>query len=245
MQLGGFIRRGQRIDGLVRIELAGTFAADHEVAILLIFEPGDVGFRRDPGVHDDQRALWRGQVFEHVRHCRAFGHIAGEHLRSAHEPAGIEHQTESDQRAIRSFLFRAAARCLGVAGGGAFEVRVGEIVERDGDRQTEQILNAAEQRRLDFITMAHEKIGGPVELHQGHCVEVHAEQFAEDAAFAQPAPYCEFTARRGHTPDQTAGHGGPLNAIETEVREDRIDAQPAHRGETGGFHAGGTGLDEL
>jgi hypothetical protein len=43
--------------------------------------------------------------------------------------------------------------------------------------------------------MAHEKIGGPVELHQGHGIEVHAEQFVKGAAFAQPAPGREFAAR--------------------------------------------------
>ena len=54
----------------------------------------------------------------------------------------------------------------------------------------------------------------------------------------------EIAARRGHTLDQAAGDGGALNAIEAggQVREDRIDAQPVHGGETGGFHAGGPGF---
>jgi len=39
LQLDRLVRRGQRIDRLIRIELAGTFAADHEVAIVLRFNP--------------------------------------------------------------------------------------------------------------------------------------------------------------------------------------------------------------
>src|ERR1019366_6775889 len=97
----------------------------------------------------------------------------------------------------------------------------------------------------DLVAMTHEQVGGPVELHQRHGIEVHAEQFAEGAAFAEPAPCREFAARRGHPSDQTAGDSGALNAIEAEVREARIDAQPVPRGETGGFDAGGTGLDKL
>ena len=47
---------------------------------------------------------------------------------------------------------------FGVAGGGFFKIRVGQIVESDGDRQTKQILDAAEQGCLDFVAMAHEKV---------------------------------------------------------------------------------------
>ena len=139
----------------------------------------------------------------------------------------------------------AAEGGLGVAGGGALEIRVGEIVKRDGDRQSEQILDAAEPGVLDFVAMAHEKIGGPVKLHQGHGIEVHAEKFAEGAAFARPAPCGEFAARGSHPPDQAAGDSGPLDPIEAEAGKDRIDAQPLHGGETGGFHTGGPRLDEL
>ena len=77
LQPDGFVGRRQRVDGLARVELASAFAADHEVAILLLCARGVVGRRGDPRVHDDQCALRRGQAFEHVpqvwrfrRHCR-------------------------------------------------------------------------------------------------------------------------------------------------------------------------------
>ena len=115
---------------------------------------------------------------------------------------------------------------FGVAGGGPFKIRVGQIVESDGDRQTKQILDAAEQGCLDFVAMAHEKVGGPVKLHQRHGIEVHTEEFAEGAAFAEPSLRREIAARRcAIRLDQAAGDGGALNAIEAEVRV-RIGSMP-------------------
>ena len=67
LQADGFVRRGQGVDRVIRVEFPAAFAADHEVAVALFFEPGDVGGGGDPGVHDDQGAFWRGETFEHVR----------------------------------------------------------------------------------------------------------------------------------------------------------------------------------
>jgi hypothetical protein len=245
LQADGFIRRGQRIDGLIGIELAAPFAADHEVAILLLHQPGDIGGCGDPRIHDDQPALWCGQTVEHVHQRRGFGDIAGEQLRAAHEAAAIEHQTKGDQRTIGSFLLRPATGGFGVCLGGALEIGVGQIVERHGLRQGEQILDAAEECVLDPIAVFHQQIGAAVELHQRHRFEVHAEQFAQRAAFAQPAPGRAFACRCGHASDQAAGDGGALDRVEAEVREDRIDAQPVHGGEARGFHAHAARLDEL
>ncbi len=83
--------------------------------------------------------------------------------------------------------------------------------------------------------MAHEQIGGPVEPDRRHGLEVRVQQFAEGAAFAQPAPGRHLAAWSGHASDQQAGDRIALDAIEAKSREDPIDPQPFHGGETGGF----------
>jgi hypothetical protein len=133
--------------------------------------------------------------------------------------AGVEHEAQGDKRAVRPFLFRAAAGGLGIAGGGALEIGVGEIVERDGDRQSEQVLDAGEQRVLDPVAVAHEQIGGPVETHQRQRFEVHTQQFAEGAALAQPAPGGKLAARCRHPSDQETGDRVALDAVQTETGE--------------------------
>ena len=39
---------------------------------------------------------------------------------------------------------------------------------------------------LDGVAMAHQQIGGAIELHQGLPIEIHAQQFSGGAARAQP-----------------------------------------------------------
>ena len=77
-------------------------------------------------------------------------------------------------------------------------------------------------------------------MHQRHGIEVPPRSSPRALRVRRAIASREIAARRGHTPDQAAGDGGALNAIEAEVREDRIDAQPVHGG-TRGFHAGGPG----
>jgi len=64
----------------------------------------------------------------------------------AYEPAAVEHQAQGDQGTIGPFLFRPASGGFGVPRGGSLEIRIGQIVERNGDRQAEQILDVVEQR---------------------------------------------------------------------------------------------------
>ena len=44
---------------MVRIKLASALAADHEIAVVSLLEPGSDG---DTGVHDDQRPLRGGKA---------------------------------------------------------------------------------------------------------------------------------------------------------------------------------------
>jgi hypothetical protein len=112
---------------------------------------------------------------EHLGQGGALGHVAGEHLGATYEAAAVEHEAEGDQRAIGTFLFRPAAGGFGVSCCGALEIGVGQIVERHGDRQAEQVLDAAEQRLLDRVAVTHEQVGGAVEAHRRHGFEVSTQ----------------------------------------------------------------------
>jgi hypothetical protein len=48
------------------------------------------------------------------------------------------------------------------------EISIGEIVQGDGHRQSEQVLDAAEQRGLELVAVAHQEIGGAVEPDRRH-----------------------------------------------------------------------------
>ncbi len=118
LQPDRLVRRGQRVDRLIRIKLPAAFAADHRVAVLLFFEPCDVGRRGDPGVHDDQRAVRGREAREHVLKRSGLRRVAGEHAGSADKPAAVQHEAQGDQGTVGALLFRAAAGGLGVAGRG-------------------------------------------------------------------------------------------------------------------------------
>jgi hypothetical protein len=80
-------------------------------------------------------------------------------------------------------------------------------------------VDVGEQRRLDFVAVAHEQIGRPVEPDRWHGLEVHAQKFTEGAAFAQPAPGRHLAARGCHAADQEASDRIALDAVEAEVGE--------------------------
>jgi hypothetical protein len=48
-----------------------------------------------------------------------------------------------------------------------------------------------------------------------------------------------------HASDQQARDRIALDAVEAETREDPVDPEPVHGGETGGFDADGAGPGEL
>jgi hypothetical protein len=48
-----------------------------------------------------------------------------------------------------------------------------------------------------------------------------------------------------HADDQQACDRVALDAVEAETREDPVDPEPVHGGETGGFDADGAGPGEL
>lgn len=147
-------------------------------------------------------------------------------------------------QSVRFSFERPPGGCL-VPRDGSFKIRIGQIVQRDGDGQAEQILDVAEQCRLDLITVAHQQIGGPEEPDRRHGFEILAQKFAEGTTFAQPAPGRDLTAGCRHSADQEASDGVALDAVQAEIFEDLLDSRPVHRGEAGSFDANGARSSEL
>ena len=137
-----------------------------------------------------------------------FAHVAGEDLRAAHEAAGIEHQPQGEERAIGAFFLGMSALCLGLSARLAFEVGIGQVIERNRRAQVEQPHRPVEQMVFDGFAVRHQRIGGAIQAHRSHRCEVHVEQLAQGAAFAQPAPGGALGARACHARDDRADGGG-------------------------------------
>ena len=68
--------------------------------------------------------------------------------------------------------------------------------------------------------MFEEEVGGAVELHVGHGLEIEFEQLSEGAYFLQPTMGGEFAAGCGHAADNIAKRGCFLAAGEADFVED-------------------------
>ena len=73
---------------------------------------------------------------------------------------------------------------LGLIGRLTLVEGVRQIVQRDRRFQAEKSHRLAEQVRFDGLAMLHQRIGGPVQLHRPHGLEVHPQQLAQGATLA-------------------------------------------------------------
>ena len=237
---------GLRLDrhGGVGVELPVTLAADDQVAIVVLAEPGDGGLGSDAAVDDHEGAGRRVERVEHAGQGAVFADVAGEDLRAADEAAGIEHQTEGQQGAIAAPLFRVPALGLRLLARLAFEIRVGQVVEGDGRLQVEEPEGAVEQVRLDRVAMLHQLVRGAVELHGADGLEVDAEQLAEAAALLQPAMRLALGGRVGHAPDDDAGRRCAQRAIDTQAGQQVRQADLVERPQTQLLDADAAGADQ-
>ena len=93
---------------------------------------------------------------------------------------------------------------FGVGGGFAFEVGVGQVVQRDAFLQTEERLDGAEHVILNGCPVLYQHIGRPIQGHMRHPVEIHVDQFSQRALRLQPLPGSQFAARFSHSADDAA-----------------------------------------
>ena len=120
----------------------------------------------------------------------------------------------------------AAAR-LGLLCCLALEVGVGQVIEGDGGRQREQVQGLLEQVRLDRRPMRHEGVGGPVQLHGVHTLEVHVQELAQRAATGQPTRRGGLGARLRQAGDDGADGSGAQRRAEAQGLEQCAQAELA------------------
>ena len=208
VQMHAVTRCGLDAHRRLGVEAPGAFAADHQVAVALLTQPPHAVLGGDSAVHHHQGGARGVERVEHLGQRVMFAHVAGEDLRATHEAAGIEHQPQGEERAIGAFFLGVSASCLGLPARLAFEVGIGQVVQRDRRAQVEQVHRPVEQMVLDGLAVRHQRIGGAIELHRVQGLEVDSQQLIERAAFAQPAPGGALGARACHARDDGPDGGG-------------------------------------
>ena len=222
------VRRGADAYGVFGIEVPGVFAADDQVPIPLLAQPAHALLGGDAAVHHHQGTARGIEGIEHLRQGAVFAYVAGEHLGAAHEAAGVEHQPQGEQRAVGALVLGVSAPGLRLPPRPALEVGVGQIVRSNGPLQAEQSHRTVEEVAPDRLPVRHQGVGGAMQTHRPHRLEVRARQFAQGAAFAQPAPGCALRTGTRHARDDRADGGGAQR---------RADAQPFERiGQCGLLH---------
>ena len=121
----------------------------------------------------------------HPRRGAVFAHVAGEHLRAAHEAADAGHRSQSGQRAVGALVLGVSAPGLRLPLRPAPGTGVGQVVRGDGPLRAEQPHRAVEEVAPDRPAVGHRGIGRAVRTHWSHGSEVGARQFAQGAALGR------------------------------------------------------------
>ena len=125
------------------------------------------------------------------------------------------------------------------------EVGVGQVVERDGGVEVEQVHRPVEQMVLDGLAVGHQRVGGAVQAHRPEGGELHPQQFAQRAALAEPAPGGAFGARLRHARDDRAHGGGAHRRAHPEFGEQRAQPELLHRPQSHVLDADRAGANQL
>ena len=128
VQMHAVTRCGLDAHRRLGVEVAGAFAADHQVAVALLTQPLDAVLGGDAAVHHHQSGARGVERIEHLGQRVMFAHVAGEDLGAAHEAAGIEHQPQGEERTVGAFFLRVSASCLGLCARLAFEEGIGQVI---------------------------------------------------------------------------------------------------------------------
>ena len=238
-------RRG--LDTLRRlgVEVACAFPADDEVAIRILAQPLHALLGGDSAVHHHQ-GLARGiERVEHLGQCVVFSYVAGEDFGAAHEAAGVEHEGQGEPEAIGAFVLGVPAFRLGLARRLSLEEGIGQVVKCDGAMEVEQPQGVVEQTGLDGLAVRHQRIGGAIELHRPHGLEVHFQQLAQGAALTQPAPGGAFRARARHAGDNRADGGGAQRCPDAQLLEQGTKPELVHRSQPDVLHPDRARADEF
>ena len=92
--------------------------------------------------------------------------------------------------------------------------------------------------------MLHQRVRGAVELHRADGLEVDAEQLPEAAAFLQPAVGRALRRRLGQASDDGAGRRRAQRAVDTQLGQQRRQAQLLQRPQADLFDPDAAGADQ-
>ena len=118
-------------------------------------------------------------------------------------------------------------------------------MEGHGGMEVEQPQGLVEQMGLDGLAVRHQRIGGAIELHRPHGLEVHLQQLAQSAALTQPAPGGAFGARARHAGDNRADGGGAQRCPDAQLLEQGTKPELVHRPQPDVLHSDRARADEF
>ena len=95
--------------------------------------------------------------------------------------------------------------------------------------EVEQPHRPVEQVVLDGLAVGHQRIGGAIELHRPHGLEVHLQQLAQGAALTEPAPGGALGARTRHARDNGADGRCAQRRADAELLEQGAQPELIHR----------------
>ena len=117
------------------------------------------------------------------------------------------------------------------------EIGVRQVVQRHRRGGVEQIHRALEQVRFDGLAVLHQRVGGPVQLHRAHRLEIHPQQLPNGAALAQPGVGGPFGGRIRQPPDDRARRRGAQRAVDAQLRQQLHQPQLPQGPQPGLLHA--------
>ena len=119
----------------------------------------------------------------------------------------------------------------------SLEIGVRQVVQRHRRGGVEQIHRGVEQVRLDGLAVPHQRVGGPVQLHRAHRLEIHAQQLPQGAALAQPGVGGPFGGRIRQPPDDRARRRGAQRAVDPQLGQQLHQPQLPEGPQPGLLHA--------
>ena len=116
-----------------------------------------------------------GQQVEHRAKRLPILDVAGEYLMGDRKAVAIDHQAHHHLFAVRTLVARVAPFGFRGPQGLAFEVRAGQVVQKDGLIQVEEVPLPLDQRPLNGHPVRMQSVEIPIQriLHQ--TAEVHAQ----------------------------------------------------------------------
>ena len=228
---------GRHLGCLVGVEDAGLLAADHDIAIALAGEPGQIFLTGDAGIHHHRGAGRSGQCQKHFLECSGLSGIAGKDAAAFGEATHIEHQPRGHQRTIAALFLGSAALGFANPRCHSLKICVRQIVERYRLADIEKRLCRAKDMGFEGVAVLEKIVGAAIQLLQFHAFKVVTDQLSQPRTVAQPRKGRQLAGGSRHAADDIPHRGGDLRFAEAKFDQLALDAEPAQSRQRGVLHA--------